>query len=87
MPAMGYIYISEKGQIRRTTNEDVMKQFKLNDTSKVLNSTFLNYLPDLSGFDLNQRTFYKVAIPLKYGNYKCAMLSPDLFHRSENSSI
>ena len=87
MPAMGNIYISEKGKIRKMDNKDTINQFKLADTSPVVNVGYLNYLPDLKGFTTEQKMFYLIAMSLKYCNQRNIMLKVDTFHMPENRSV
>ena len=87
MPAMGNIYISEKGKIRKMDNKETINQFKLADTSPVVNVGYLNYLPDLKGFTTEQKMFYLIAMSLKYCNQRNIMLKVDTFHMPENRSV
>ena len=66
MPNAGNIYISENGKIRETTNEDVMRQFIMGETSPVCTMSYINDFPDKTQFSKDQKILGALAAQLKY---------------------
>ncbi|NTW71353.1 MAG: hypothetical protein HGA49_03835 [Eubacteriaceae bacterium] len=64
----GNIYIQDNGEIRKMTNTDVINQFKLHDTSPVIDYNFFNMLMDYSGCTEEEIAFGGVAMSLKYSS-------------------
>lgn len=62
------IYIQEDGYIRKMTNDDIIDQFKMNETSPVTNCARLNFLADYSGCSTEQKAFATLAMALKYSS-------------------
>lgn len=87
MPAMGNIYISSKGKIRKMNDDEIIAQFKLGDTSPFLNSSAFNYLTETESMTQDEKIFYYIAMPLKYANHPCIMLRPDIFHIEDGRTV
>ncbi|MEG1185909.1 MAG: trimethylamine methyltransferase family protein [Eubacterium sp.] len=79
MPGAGNIYIQDKGVIRKMNNDDMIDQFKLSDTSKVLDTNFLNFFPDQTNFTAEQKIYGTMATHLKYSNKISPFNFPNVF--------
>ena len=64
------IYIKDDDRIRKMTNEDIINQFKLNETSPIISRSHLNTFVDESGFSDEQKAYVNIAMALKYSS-KC----------------
>ncbi|MBF7097884.1 trimethylamine methyltransferase family protein [Alkalibacter mobilis] len=84
-PASSNIYINEDGKIRKMTDEDVINQFKLSDTSKVISLSNMNFTVDETGMSDDQKKFGNLATQLKYSNKSTALARPNMFHTDEEN--
>ncbi|MEG2898682.1 MAG: trimethylamine methyltransferase family protein, partial [Eubacterium sp.] len=80
MPGAGNIYIQDQGVIRKMNNTDNINQFKLSDTSDVLDTNFLNYLLDDKTWTEEQKIYGTMATHLKYSNKIGPFNLPSVFH-------
>lgn len=62
------VYIEDNGKIRPATNEDVVKQFIMSETSPVTTSAHWNDFPDKSQFNKEQKIMGLGAMTLKYSS-------------------
>lgn len=83
MPAAGNIYIQDNGVIRKTTNKDVLDQFKLSETSDVININHLNAFLDEEGFSQDEKIFGTMAMALKYASKMAPYLMANTFHAED----
>lgn len=83
-PASSNIYINEDGLIRKMTDEDVINQFKLSDTSTVVSLSNMNFLVDKSNLSSDQKKYGNLATQLKYSNKCTALARPDMFNVNES---
>ncbi|WP_236932608.1 trimethylamine methyltransferase family protein [Geosporobacter ferrireducens] len=83
-PASSNIYMNEDGKIRKMTDEDVINQFKLSDTSAVISLSNMNFLVDRSNLSSDQKMFGNLATQLKYSNKCTALARPDMFNVNES---
>jgi len=60
------IYIQEDGKIRKMTNDDIIDQFKMNETSPITNCARFNFFLDTSGMTPEQIAYGPLAMILKY---------------------
>lgn len=80
----GHVYRHHhNGRIEKLTNEDVINQFKLSDTSKVINVGEINYFLNFEGFTLDQRVFGNLALMMKYSNKPMLMPCANTFGISD----
>lgn len=86
-PADGAIYLSENGRIRKMHNDDIIRQFKLGETSKVVNSNDVNGFLETAHFSKEQKIFSNIAIALKYSHTAPVALMPRTFALSEQESV
>jgi len=68
MPADGSIYISDNGVIRKMTNQDIINQFKMGETSPVINSNDVNGFLETQHFTNDQKIYANIAMTLKYSH-------------------
>ena len=71
----GNIYICEDGHIRKTTNEDVIRQFKLALASGLVTLASVDEFPDKTGFTHEQRIWASFAMRLKYSTKRLINLN------------
>lgn len=64
------VYISEKGQIHKASNEDNIRQFKMSETSPICTVAHFNDMPDREGFTKDQLALSTSAMHLRYSS-KC----------------
>ena len=83
MPAAGNIYIQDNGTIRKMNNADVIDQFKLSDTSDVIDVGHLNAFLDEQTFTKEQKIFGMLATALKYSNKMTPYLMANTFHADD----
>lgn len=67
------------GGIEKMTNQDVVDQFKLADTSTIITAASMNFLMDYDGCTEDQKIFGNIAMILKYGHKPMIMASPNTF--------
>lgn len=76
------------GAIRKMSNEDTLNQFKLEDTSDILDFGTINYFQDYSkGFTLDQKIFSNIALILKYGHKPLFLTTANTFALSDKKAI
>ena len=62
------VYISEKGQIHKVSNEDNIRQFKMSETSPICTVSFCEDMPDREGFTKDQIALSTTAMNLRYSS-------------------
>lgn len=68
------------GRIEKMTNQDVLDQFKLADTSEIVTAASMNFFLSYdNSFTEEQRIYGNIAMILKYGNKPMIMASPNTF--------
>lgn len=78
------IYRHQNGHIDKMTNQDVIDQFKLSDTSDVTTLSIMNYFLSYDDtFSLDQKLFGNIAMVLKYSNKPMLMTAPNTFLLSD----
>lgn len=82
-PAAGNIYIQDNGTIRKMTNQDTLDQFKLSDTSNVININHLNGFLNEQTFTKEQKIFGTLATALKYSSKVSPFLAANTFHADD----
>ncbi|MEG0379537.1 MAG: trimethylamine methyltransferase family protein, partial [Eubacterium sp.] len=76
------------GKIRKMNNEETLNQFKLEDTSDVLDFATINYFQDYSkGFTLDQKVFSNIALILKYAHKPLFLTTANTFALSDKHAI
>lgn len=83
-PASSNVYINEDGVVRKMTDEDVINQFKLADTSEITALSNMNFTVDASDLNRDQEKYGNLATQLKYSNKPTALARPNMFHLQEN---
>ncbi|MEG0379030.1 MAG: trimethylamine methyltransferase family protein, partial [Eubacterium sp.] len=86
-PADGAIYRAEKGSIRKMTNGDIIDQFKLGETSLVVNSNDVNGFLDTTSFTKAQKIYANMAMALKYSHTAPVALMPRTFALDKKESV
>lgn len=86
-PIAGNIYIQKNGKIMKMTNQDVIDQFKLSDTSDVIDTNYFNNFLDTQGFTEDQKVFGSLAMHLKYSNKIGPLNFPNVFGRENTGEI
>ncbi|ALU12908.1 MAG: Glycine betaine methyltransferase [Eubacterium sp.] len=68
------------GRIEKMTNQDVLDQFKIADTSKIVTAASMNFFLNYdNSFTEDQKIFGNIAMILKYGHKPMIMASPNTF--------
>ncbi|MEL7661058.1 trimethylamine methyltransferase family protein [Acetobacterium wieringae] len=83
MPAAGNIYIQDNGTIRKMNNADIIDQFKLSDTSDIIDVGHLNAFLEEQTFTKEQKIFSMLATALKYSNKMTPYLMANTFHADD----
>ncbi|MEG0378963.1 MAG: trimethylamine methyltransferase family protein, partial [Eubacterium sp.] len=78
-PASSNIYINEDGHIRKMTDDDVIRQFKLSDTSPVTDFNSINFAVEHQHLSEEQLKFGSMVTALKYSNKLTMTARPDMF--------
>lgn len=84
MPGVGNIFRLEDGHLHKMTNNDAVEQFKLSDTSDVINCNYFNVFLDEKGMTLDERIFSPIAMILKYSNKTALHLQANTFPLKSN---
>lgn len=84
MPGVGNIFRLEDGHLHKMTNDDAVEQFKLSDTSDVINCNYFNIFLDDKELTLNERVFSPIAMILKYSNKTALHLQANTFPLKSN---
>lgn len=84
MPGVGNIFRLEDGHLHKMTNDDAVEQFKLSDTSDVINCNYFNVFLDEKGMTLDERIFSPIAMILKYSNKTALHLQANTFPLKSN---
>lgn len=79
MPGIGNIFRLEEGHLHKMTNDDTVDQFKLSDTSDVINCNYFNIFLDDKSLTLEERVFSPIAMILKYSNKTALHLMANTF--------
>lgn len=83
MPAAGNIFIQDNGVVRKMKNEDVINQFKLSDTSKLIDTNYMNVFLEEKTFTEEQKIYGTMAMHLKYSNKVGPYVLPNTFQVAE----
>lgn len=84
MPGVGNIFRLEDGHLHKMTNDDAVEQFKLSDTSDVIDCNYFNIFLDDKKLTLNERVFSPIAMVLKYSNKTALHLQANTFPLKSN---
>ncbi|MGL4606590.1 MAG: trimethylamine methyltransferase family protein [Eubacteriaceae bacterium] len=84
MPGVGNIFRLENGHLHKMTNDDAVEQFKLSDTSDVINCNYFNVFLEEKGMTLEERIFSPIAMILKYSNKTALHLQANTFPLKSN---
>ncbi|EHL09098.1 trimethylamine methyltransferase [Desulfitobacterium hafniense DP7] len=87
MPADGSIYISDNGMIRKMTNQDIINQFKMGETSPVINSNDVNGFLETQHFSKDQKVYANIAMTLKYSHTAPIALMSRTFELDKTESV
>ena len=79
MPAAGNIYIQDNGAVRKMTNDDVVNQFKLSDTSDLMDTNYMNIFLEDKDFTQDQKIYAELAMHLKYSSKAGPYVLPNTF--------
>jgi Trimethylamine:corrinoid methyltransferase len=79
MPGIGNIFRLEQGHLHKMTNDDTVDQFKLSDTSDVINCNYFNIFLDDKSLTQDERVFSPIAMILKYSNKTALHLMANTF--------
>ncbi|MDO5431454.1 trimethylamine methyltransferase family protein [Eubacterium sp.] len=81
VPILGNVYRHHNhGGIKKMTNQDVIDQFKLSDTSDITKVSTMNYFLSYDdSYSENQKVFGNVAMVLKYSQKPMLMSAPNTF--------
>lgn len=78
-PASSNIYINDDGKIRKMTDEDVIRQFKLSDTSPVTDFNSINFAVDHFHLNNDQLKFGNMVTALRYSHKPAYTARPNMF--------
>lgn len=84
MPGIGNIFRLENVHLHKMTNDDAVEQFKLSDTSDVINCNYFNIFIDDKELSVNKRIFSPIAMVLKYSNKTALHLQANTFPLKSN---
>ncbi|MGV8906297.1 MAG: trimethylamine methyltransferase family protein [Acetobacterium sp.] len=84
MPGIGNIFRLEDGHLHKMTNDDAVDQFKLSDTSDVIDCNYFNIFLEDKALSLNERIFSPIAMLLKYSNKTSLHLQANTFPLRSN---
>ena len=85
-PSAGNVYINDRGKIRKMDNNDIIRQFKLAETSPVVNQSGMNFLADYSGCNEEQKKFGVIAMQLKYSHHYPINLVADIYSAGDKKA-
>ncbi|MEG0379712.1 MAG: trimethylamine methyltransferase family protein, partial [Eubacterium sp.] len=86
-PLGSNIYIQTGSEIRKMTNEDILNQFKLGDTSPVISGSHINLLADHQNFTQEQKIFANMALQMRYANKPTVTLYPNTLSSGKDSDL
>lgn len=78
-PASSNVYKKTNNGIEKMSNDDIVTQFKLSETSDVMQMADLNYMADRTKFTEDQKMYSGIAMTLKYSKKFPIMARPNYF--------
>lgn len=82
-PASSNIYINDDGYIRKMDDHDVIRQFKLSDTSPVTDFNSINFTVDHTHMSDDQLKYGNMVTALKYSHKPACTARPNMFNVPE----